>query len=99
MYRQYGFRAPRSVLAKTADEAAKIASEIGFPVALKVASPDILHNTDVGGVALSLASADEVRDAFDRMMASVRTTRPQDQIRCHLHHSFTCHFYPSYKPD
>ena len=61
----YGFTVPGSGLAKTSDEAVAIADEIGYPVVLKVASPDILHKTDVGGVRLNLGSAEDVRDAFD----------------------------------
>jgi len=61
----YGFTIPQSRLAKTPEEAVEIAEEIGYPVVLKVASPDILHKTDVGGVRLNLRSPDDVRDAFD----------------------------------
>jgi acetyl coenzyme A synthetase (ADP forming)-like protein len=61
----YGFPIPESGLAKTADEAVAVAEEIGYPVVLKVASPDILHKTDVGGVRLNLRSSDDVRDGFD----------------------------------
>ncbi|MCX7682475.1 MAG: acetate--CoA ligase [Anaerolineae bacterium] len=61
----YGFTIPRSRLAKTPDEAVEIAAEIGYPVVMKIASPDILHKTDVGGVRLNLRTPDEVRDAFD----------------------------------
>lgn len=61
----YGFTIPKSRLAKTSDEAVEIAAEIGYPVVMKIASPDILHKTDVGGVRLNLRTPDEVRDAFD----------------------------------
>jgi len=61
----YGFTVPKSRLAKTPDEAVHIAEEIGYPVVMKIASPDILHKTDVGGVRLNLHTPDEVRDAFD----------------------------------
>ncbi len=61
----YGFTVPKSRLARTPEEAVEIAEEIGYPVVLKVASPDILHKTDVGGVRLNLRSPDDVRDAFD----------------------------------
>jgi 3-hydroxypropionyl-CoA synthetase (ADP-forming) len=80
MYRQYGFQVPRSDLARSADEAARMAADIGFPVALKIASPDILHKTDVGGVVLDLHNADEVRQTFDRMLASCQTAYPQARI-------------------
>ncbi len=61
----YEFPIPDSRLAETSDEAVEIAEEIGYPVVLKVASPDILHKTDVGGVKLNLRSPEDVRDAFD----------------------------------
>ena len=64
----YGFPTPRTALARDADQAARMAGEIGFPVALKIASPDILHKTDVGGVRLNLTTADEVREAYDLMI-------------------------------
>lgn len=80
MYQQYGFQSPRSGSAKTVEEAAQVASSIGFPVALKVISHDILHKTDVGGVALALQTVDEVRRAFGRITASARAAKPQARI-------------------
>jgi acetyltransferase len=64
----YGFTIPKSRLAETPEEAVEIATEIGYPVVMKIASPDILHKTDVGGVRLNLRSPDDVRDAFDLMV-------------------------------
>ncbi|MGD2144016.1 MAG: acetate--CoA ligase family protein [Anaerolineae bacterium] len=61
----YGFPVPESQLAESPEEAVRIAEEMGYPVVLKVASPDILHKTDVGGVKLNLNTPDDVRDAFD----------------------------------
>jgi acetyltransferase len=61
----YSFPVPQSRLAETPEEAVDIAEKIGYPVVLKVASPDILHKTDVGGVKLNLSSPGDVRDAFD----------------------------------
>ena len=61
----YDLPIPDSRLAETSDKAVEIAEEIGYPVVLKVASPDILHKTDVGGVKLNLRSPEDVRDAFD----------------------------------
>jgi len=66
--RAYDLNIPKSVLAKTADEAVEIAGDLGYPVVMKIASPDILHKTDVGGVKVGLESADQVRDAFDLMI-------------------------------
>jgi acyl-CoA synthetase (NDP forming) len=67
-------------LAKTADEAAKVAGELGFPAVLKIVSPQITHKSDVGGVALGLASADDVRAAFDRIVASAKQHVPNATI-------------------
>jgi len=59
-----------SALAVTADEAVRAAEEIGGAVALKVVSPQILHKSDIGGVALRIGDDDEVRAAFERVMAA-----------------------------
>jgi 3-hydroxypropionyl-CoA synthetase (ADP-forming) len=80
MYRQYGFEAPRAGTAATADEAARLAGEIGFPVALKIASPDILHKTDIGGVLLGVRTPDEVRQGFDRIVSAARAAYPEARI-------------------
>jgi len=69
----YGIRMPQSKLAATAEEAVAFAQEIGFPVVMKISSPDILHKTDVGGVKVGLRTPTEVRDAFDLMV--YRATR------------------------
>jgi acetyl coenzyme A synthetase (ADP forming)-like protein len=76
----YGFTIPKSRLAKTPEEAVEIAEEIGYPVVIKVASPDILHKTDVGGVRVNLGSADDVRDAFDLIMYRAGRYMPDARI-------------------
>jgi len=76
----YGFRLPKNVLATTSAEAVKAAREIGYPVVMKIASPDILHKTDVGGVALGLSSDDEVRKAFLRITSSARGMMPEAAV-------------------
>jgi len=77
---EYGLRAPRERLALDADQAAAIATDIGFPVVLKVQSADIAHRSDVGGVRLDLRSADEVRAAWPSVLASVRSQRPDARV-------------------
>ena len=67
-------------LAKTADEAAQVASSLGFPIVLKIVSQQITHKSDVGGVALNLNSADEVKAAFDRVVASAKKAEPKAMI-------------------
>lgn len=61
----YGMRLPRSQLARSPDEAAQIAIEIGFPVVMKISSPDILHKSDIGGVKVGVADPSAARDAFE----------------------------------
>ncbi len=76
----YGFLLPRSAVATSAEEAAALAAQIGFPVVLKVASPDIVHKTDVGGVELGLETEEQVRAAFQRIVERVRARAPQASI-------------------
>lgn len=76
----YGIPAVPTEAAATPDEAATAAERMGLPVALKILSPDITHKSDVGGVALNLSSAAEVRTAAEAMLARVRQHRPQARI-------------------
>ncbi|MCJ7734389.1 MAG: acetate--CoA ligase family protein, partial [Anaerolineales bacterium] len=78
--KSYGLKIPRSYLAKTPQEAIEYAGELGYPVVLKIASPDILHKTDVGGVKVGLESADQVRDAFELMIFRTERYLPEAQI-------------------
>ena len=71
---------PKSVVAETREQALAAAREIGFPVALKLHSPDITHKSDVGGVRLNLQNAEMVASAFDDMMGHVRKLRPEARI-------------------
>ncbi|MBN1666076.1 MAG: acetate--CoA ligase family protein, partial [Anaerolineales bacterium] len=76
----YGMRTPAAKVAATADEAVQIAREIGYPVVLKIASPDILHKTDVGGVRVGLGSDQELRDAFELMVYRANRYVPEAMI-------------------
>ncbi|MGW6195502.1 acetate--CoA ligase family protein [Kribbella sp. NPDC055110] len=76
----YGIPTPGEGLAATADGAAGLAAEIGFPVVLKIVSPDILHKTDAGGVVVGVDSADAARDAFDKILANARAYRADAEI-------------------
>ncbi|OHB67723.1 MAG: acyl-CoA synthetase [Planctomycetes bacterium RBG_13_62_9] len=76
----YGFATPKGSIATTADQAGNIAEQLGYPVVLKIWSPDILHKSDVGGVKVGLKSEQEVKDAFDLMMYRVPKKRPDAHI-------------------
>lgn len=75
-----GIPTVRARLARTKDEAVAVARETGFPVALKVVSPQITHKTDVGGVKLNLADEAAVAEAFDQIIASVKAAAPEATI-------------------
>ncbi|HEV3025774.1 MAG TPA: GNAT family N-acetyltransferase, partial [Pirellulales bacterium] len=76
----YGIPTTRPAPAISAAAAVEAARRIGFPVVLKIASPDITHKTDVGGVALNLADEAAVSAAFDEIVASARAKRPEARI-------------------
>jgi acetyltransferase len=78
--RAYGVPVPEEILARNAVQAAAAARKLGYPVALKIASPDIPHKSDVGGVALDVKDESGVRQAFERMVAQARAARPQARI-------------------
>ncbi|RJG01065.1 bifunctional acetate--CoA ligase family protein/GNAT family N-acetyltransferase [Noviherbaspirillum sedimenti] len=76
------FRIPvtRTILARSANEAMLIANQLGYPVALKIDSPDIPHKSDVEGVALNVNNAAGVRDTWQTMMANVKRRLPDIRI-------------------
>lgn len=66
----YGLPVTSTKLAKTEDEAVRLAKEIGFPVVMKIVSPDILHKSDAGGVKVNIKDENAVREAFRTIMAN-----------------------------
>jgi acetyltransferase len=70
----------QTLLARGSSEAMMIATQLGFPVALKIDSPDISHKSDVGGVALNVMNAAAVRDIWHDMMDTVRARQPEARI-------------------
>jgi len=80
MLKCYGFNVLPTRLAKTADESAEIAREIGFPVVLKIVSSQILHKTDAGGVVINIVTADQAKDAFRRIVEGAKQYRPDATI-------------------
>jgi acetyltransferase len=73
----YGIPVAKVMLAATANEAIECARQIGFPVALKLVSPEITHKTDVGGVVLDLSTEDAVTAAFVQIQQRVQKLRPE----------------------
>lgn len=77
----YDFRVLPGQLARTSEEAVFIAERVGYPVAMKIVSPDILHKSDMGGVKLNLSKPSEVLDAFDLMMLRIGRAAPEALLR------------------
>ncbi len=76
----YGIPIARSHLAHSAPEAGEIAEEIGWPVAMKIVSPQVIHKSDVGGVRLKIENSRDAADAYGEIVKSVRTSVPGAQI-------------------
>jgi acetyltransferase len=74
--RAYGVSIPIEITAKTPEDAAQAAAKIGFPVVMKIDSPDIAHKSDVGGVMVGVNSESAVRQSFELMMSKVRSRVP-----------------------
>jgi acyl-CoA synthetase (NDP forming) len=72
LFEEFGIAVVPTVLTRSGDEAAAVAERMGFPVALKIESAEITHKSDLGGVALRLTNAAEVRDAYARILSEVR---------------------------
>jgi acetyltransferase len=76
----YGFVTPKGEIATTVDQAVNLANQIGYPVALKIWSPEINHKTEIGGVKIDLNNEQAVRDAFDLMMYRIPQIRSDISI-------------------
>jgi len=70
--RAYGLPLPQSALAKTEQEAVKIAKKIGYPVVLKIASPQIIHKSDAGGVKVNIQNDKDVHSAFKEIIKNAK---------------------------
>jgi acyl-CoA synthetase (NDP forming) len=81
LLKQAGLNVIDTRLAPSEDEAVSIARELGFPVALKIASPDVVHKTDAGGVKLNLKTSAQVARAYEAIMKSIKEQYPQAKIQ------------------
>lgn len=77
---EYGIPITRFAVAQTQKEALEHADEIGFPIVLKVVSPDVLHKSDADGVVLNLQTRQEVREAYRTILARVKEHQPEARI-------------------
>jgi acetyltransferase len=76
----YDFNVPKGKLIDNVEEAVQVAEQIGYPLVMKIVSPDIVHKSDLGGVKVGLSNADQVSDAFDLMLVRIRRKAPKARI-------------------
>jgi acetyl coenzyme A synthetase (ADP forming)-like protein len=81
IFRAYGFPVAPSAWAHDEDQAVKAAADLGYPVVLKIVSPDVIHKFDVGGVKLNLAGGEAVRRAYGEILAAVNRVHPGAAIQ------------------
>jgi acyl-CoA synthetase (NDP forming) len=79
--KQAGISVVETRLATSRDEAVSISQQLGFPVVLKIASSDVVHKSDAGGVKLGLETAEQVGKAYDEIMAAIKKAYPQAKIQ------------------
>ncbi|MFP4500066.1 MAG: acetate--CoA ligase family protein [Candidatus Hydrogenedentota bacterium] len=79
--RAYDFNVLPGAMARDVGEAISTANRIGYPVAMKIVSPDVVHKSDMGGVKLNLSSPQQVEDAYDLMMLRLRRKLPEGNLR------------------
>lgn len=77
---EYGIPVTRFKVALTQDEAAKFADQIGYPVVLKIVSPDVLHKFDVGGVILDIKNSKEVKNGYNKILKNVKDHKRDAKI-------------------
>ncbi|MEM1989208.1 MAG: acetate--CoA ligase family protein, partial [Candidatus Bathyarchaeia archaeon] len=75
-----GIPMPRAAVARSREEAGRIADEIGYPIAMKIVSPDIIHKTDIGGVVLGIKSRADVEENYELLVRRTRTIMPRARI-------------------
>lgn len=76
----YGIPVTKFELAKSEDEAVKFAEKIGFPIVLKIVSPDIIHKSDIGGVMVGLKNNDDIRRGYNQILQNVKKHDPKARI-------------------
>ena len=76
----FGINAPTTKTAFSVNEAVRIANELGYPVVMKITSPDITHKSDIGGVVVGVQNEDEVRNHFKNIMNSARKNFPDSKV-------------------
>ncbi|WP_332449375.1 acetate--CoA ligase family protein [Methanoculleus sp.] len=81
LLKQYGVPVPEHAIVKTPAEAGKVAEKMGFPVVMKIHSPQIVHKSDAGGVMVSISSKQAAEEAFTKIVSNAKAYNPEAEIR------------------
>lgn len=81
LLKQYGVPVPEHAIVQTAAEAGKVAEKIGFPVVMKIHSPQIVHKSDAGGVIVSISSKQAAEEAFSKIVGNAKAYNPEAEIK------------------
>ena len=81
LLKQYGVPVPEHAIVKTPAEAGKTAEKIGFPVVMKIHSPQIVHKSDAGGVIVSISSKQAAEEAFEKIVSNAKAYNPDAEIK------------------
>ena len=81
LLKQYDVPVPEHAIVKTPAEAGKVAEKIGFPVVMKIHSPQIVHKSDAGGVIVSISSKQAAEEAFDKIVSNAKAYNPDAEIK------------------
>lgn len=77
---EYGIPVPTYSVVSSEEEAVKIAKRIGFPLVMKIVSPDIMHKTDIGGIKMNIINSPQVRESYKNIICNVRKNKPEARI-------------------
>ena len=84
MVKLFGIDVPDYALVKTAEEAVEVSKGIGFPLVLKIASQDVLHKSDIGGVVINLKNVEEVEMNYNKVLDNLKRIVPDARIGGHV---------------
>jgi len=77
---KYGIPVPKYSVASSEEEAVKIAKRLGFPLVIKIVSPDIMHKTDIGGIKMNIINPSQVKESYKNIICNVRKNKPEARI-------------------
>ena len=77
---KYRIPVPRYSVASSEEEALKVAKRLGFPLVIKIVSPDIMHKTDIGGIKMNITNPPQVKESYKNIICNVRKNKPEARI-------------------